>query len=462
METNLTRGSVPKHIIGFAAPTILGNLFQLSYNAADSIIIERFAGSNDLAAAATASPIMNIVIFFIVGICLGASILLGEFYGANDLRAFKRELSTSFIGGLVFTVVLAVLLIVFTKPILRALQTPEEVIPLSAGYLYIVYAGLIFTFIYNIYASALRAIGDARTPIIFLVVSAVVNVALDLLFVAGFDTGALGAAVATTIAQTVSGLLCIAYVRIKIPLLSLKRREWIVDKILLIKTVSYSWASAMQQTCLYFGKLLIQGAVNPLGVDAIVAFNAVNRLDDFAFTPQQSIAHAMSAVIAQNRGAAIPKREKSALRWGMLFEFIYGIIIGAALYIFATPAMRLFADTSGQAAIDMGLSYIHIIAFIYTMPAVTNGLQGYFRGMGLMKVTLMSTALQIATRVIASYILAPMFGIQGIALSCGIGWIAMLAYEVPMLLHNLKHLNTEIRAFENIAERKKNGKYASQ
>ena len=256
--------------------------------------------------------------------------------------------------------------------------------------------------------------------------------------------------------------MCIAYVRIKIPLLSLKRREWIVDKILLIKTVSYSWASAMQQTCLYFGKLLIQGAVNPLGVDAIVAFNAVNRLDDFAFTPQQSIAHAMSAVIAQNRGAAIPKREKSALRWGMLFEFIYGIIIGAALYIFATPAMRLFADTSGQAAIDMGLSYIHIIAFIYTMPAVTNGLQGYFRGMGLMKVTLMSTALQIATRVIASYILAPMFGIKGIALSCGIGWIAMLAYEVPMLLHNLKHLNTEIRAFDNIAERKKSGKYASQ
>jgi putative MATE family efflux protein len=432
--TDMTTGNIPKHLIRFTVPLILGNLFQLSYNAADSIIVGRFVGTRALAAVGTANPIMNIVIFFIVGICIGASVLMSEYFGAGNIKKFKREVSTTMLAGFIFTVIMIILCVLLVKPILILIQTPKEILSDATSYLRIIFCGLIFTFLYNVYSATLRSIGDSKNPLIFLIISSFLNVIMDLIFVVYFKMGVRGAGIATVIAEMLSSIFCIVYVYKKIPLLHFSRKEIIIDRALLKVTVKYSWVTALQQICLYVGKLLIQGAVNPLGVDAIATFNAVNRIDDFAFTPQQSIGSAMTTFLAQNRGAKKHERIKQGFWAGMKIETIYWCLIGVLVYFGARNLMIVFVPQKDSAVVDFGVIYLQLMAFFYLLPSLTNGLQGYFRGMGKLKITLMSTFLQIGTRVIFAYLLIRKMGIVGIALSCLAGWIVMLTYEIPLLI----------------------------
>lgn len=434
----MTTGSIPKHLIGFAVPLVLGNLFQLTYNVADSIIVGRFVGTNALAAVGTANPIMNIVMFFIIGICMGASVLMSEYFGAKDIEKLKREVSTTMIAGLIFTVIITILCILLAEPLLQLIQTPKEIISEAAMYLRIIFCGLIFTFLYNVYAATLRSIGDTKTPLKFLVISAFFNVIMDIVFVVYFKMGVAGAAIATVIAEMLSCVFCMIYVYMKVPLLHFKRKEIVLDKKLLKITVSYSWVTAMQQTCLHVGKLLIQGVVNPLGVETIATFNAVNRVDDFAFTPEQSISHGMTTFTAQNRGAKKNDRINKGFRVGMKIETLYWCIIVGIVYFGAKHIMGLFVSDQNSKVVELGTVYLRMMAFFYLLPSWTNGIQGYFRGMGDLKVTLRSTFVQMLGRVGFAYLLAPRMGIVGIALSCLAGWVLMLAYEVPIYIKHRK------------------------
>lgn len=428
---NMTKGNIPKQLLSFALPLILGNMFQLTYNMVDSIVIGKFSGKESLAAVGAANPIMNIITFFIVGICMGASVIMSEYYGAGNEEEFRKEVSTTIIVGLIFTITLSILCAILIKPILYLIQTPEEIVGLAVTYLRIILLGLVFTFFYNVYASALRSVGDSKTPIIFLMIASVINVILDIIFVGLLNKGVAGAAYSTIIAQAFSAIACMVYVYKKVPLLQLKGRQWKVDVTLLKKTVHYSWATAMQQTALYLGKFLVQGAVNPLGIDVIATFNAVTKVDDFAFIPEQSISHSMTTFIAQNRGANQEKRMKKGFLMGMLLEFAYWIIIFTVVFLASPYIMKLFVTEGDHNIVPLGVSYLRPMAFFYLLPAITNGLQGYFRGMGKMRVTLVATVVQMIFRVGLVYLLAPKFGIAGIAYACMGGWIAMLAYEIP-------------------------------
>lgn len=428
----MTTGSIHKHLIGFAVPLVLGNLFQLTYNAADSIIVGRFVGTDALAAVGTANPIMNIVMFFMIGICMGASVLMSEYFGAKDIKKFKREVSTTLIAGFIFTVMITIVCVLLAKPLLQLIQTPEEIISDAAMYLRIIFCGLIFTFLYNAYAAILRSIGDTKTPLRFLIIASVLNIVMDLIFVVYLKMGIAGAAIATVLAQMISSVFCIIYVYRKVPLLRLSREEMIVDQELLKITLNYSWVSAMQQTCLHIGKFLVQGAVNPLGVETIATFNAVNRVDDFAFTPEQSISHGMTTFIAQNRGAKNRERIDKGFWIGMKIETLYWCMIVGLVYFGAPRIMQMFVPDKTSKVVEFGVIYLRLMAFFYLLPSWTNGLQGYFRGMGDLKVTLRSTFVQMVGRVTFAYLLAPRMGIVGIALSCLAGWILMLAYEVPV------------------------------
>jgi Na+-driven multidrug efflux pump len=234
-----------------------------------------------------------------------------------------------------------------------------------------------------------------------------------------------------------SSVFCIVYVYFKVPMLRFSRKEIVLDRALLRTTINYSSVTAMQQTCLYVGKVLVQGAVNPLGVQAIATFNAVNRVDDFAFMPQQSIAQAMTTFLAQNRGAEKKERMKPGLWAGLKLESLYWVVLLIVVYFSSTSFMKLFVQGNSE-VVGLGVSYLQMMAFFYLLPGWTNGMQGYFRGMGDLKMTLMSTFMQIVGRVIASYILAPRLGVAGIAVSCFIGWIIMLIYEVPFFVRDLK------------------------
>lgn len=436
--TDMTKGDIPKQLVGFAVPLILGNLFQLSYNAADSIIVGRFVGTNALAAVGTANPIMNIAMFFIIGICMGASVLMSEYFGQGNIKKLKREISTTFISGFIFTVIIIIACIIVTKPILQLIRTPKEILPDATSYLRIIFCGLIFTFVYNVYDATLRSIGDSKIPLIFLIISSILNVVMDIIFVVYFKMGVDGAALATVIAEMLSSVFCIIYVYTKVPMLRFSRKEIVLDKTLLRITINYSWVTAMQQTCLYVGKVFVQGAVNPLGIQAIATFNAVNRVDDFAITPGRSISIGMTTFLAQNRGAKKYERIEKGFWYGMKIETLYWLVILGIVYFEAQHIMNFFVPVSNSKVVGLGVIYLQMMAFFYLLPNWTNGLQGYFRGMGDLKITLRSTFIQIIGRVAFAYLLAPKLGIVGIALSCLIGWIAMLAYEVPLWIKHRK------------------------
>ncbi len=429
----MTQGKILPILIKFTIPLVLGNLLQLTYNAVDSIIVGQYVGKEALAAVGTSNPLMTLIILFVQGICLGAGILVGTLYGAKDYRTLKREVSTAMISGVVFSLMLTVIALAATPVLLRILQVDSAIRAEAAAYLRIVMCGVVFHFIYNFFASTLRAMGDSKSPLYFLGISAVINIVGDFIFVVCFSMGTIGCAISTVLSEVLSCLLCWAYIRRRIPILNLGK-EWIVfDRVLLKQIIQYGFVSALQQSTVQLGKLGIQGIVNTMGVTATAAFTAINRIDDYAYIPEQNIGHAMTSVMAQNRGAGETKRVRAAFRVGMYIELIYGAVLGIFLLLSANPVMHLF--THDEATVVMGEQYLHLIAWMYIVPAVTNGIQGYFRGMGDLRITLWSSLMNMGVRVVACVLLVFVceMGLTALPWAYLTGWAAMMLYELPFL-----------------------------
>ena len=433
---DMTQGSITRQLISYSVPLILGNLFQLTYNAVDSIIAGRFIGKEALAAEGMASPVMNLVILGISGICMGAGVLMSEFFGAKHLEKLKREMSTAVLFGLYFSLAVTGMGIIFTPALLRLLHVPEELMKMTAVYLRIIFIGAPFTYFYNALSSALKSVGDSKTPLKFLMFSSVLNGVLDLIFIGGLGFGIVCSAVTTVAAEAVSAGLSVWYVYQKIPLLRLERGEFVMDRGLLKTTLQYGSVTALQQSCQPVGKVLIQGAVNTLGVDVIAAYNAVTRIDDFACLPEQSISHGITTFVAQNRGAQKPERMKKGFGRGLLLEFGYWIGICAVVLLIRNTVLKLFVTgESAEAIAVIGGQYLAIMAFFYIFPAFTNGFQGFYRGMGMMKMALLGTFIQTSLRVIFTWLLTPSMGISGVAFACAAGWSVMLLVEIPYYFH---------------------------
>lgn len=424
----MTEGSIARHLLAYALPLILGNFFQLTYNAVDSILIGKFAGEGALAAVSAANPVMTIVILGVSGVSIGASVLMSRFYGAGDEDALRREVATTILFGAAASLLVFAVGLALSPYILALMSVPPEILSQANTYLRIIFVGFLFTFQYNILAAALRSVGDSRTPVIFLAAASVLNGLLDVLFVALLRWGVAGAGLATVIAEGVSALLCAVYMRRHVPLLRLELREMRVDRALLSQTVASGSITALQQACQPVGKLLIQRAINAQGISMIAAFNAVSRVDDFACIPEQSISSGMMTCVAQNRGAGQRERVRRTLRTGMTLELFYGVLICAATLLCRTPVMRLFAAQDSERMVQMGVDYLTWMAFFYLLPGMTNGIQGYFRGMGEMKTTLVATAIQISVRTLVVYLLVPAVGLTAAAWACAIGWCCMLVY----------------------------------
>lgn len=439
---NMTEGGITRHLVNYSVPLIIGNLFQLTYNVVDSVIAGRFIGKEALAAEGTANPVMSIVILGISGICMGASVLMSEFFGAGEQEKLKREMSTTVIFGCFFSLAVALAGVLSAGPLLRALNVPPELLEMAGTYLRIIFLGAPFTYFYNAVSSALKSVGDSKTPLKFLAFSSVLNAVLDLIFIGGLGFGIVCSAVTTVIAEAASAVLCIVYVYRRIPMLQLRRGEFHMDRGLLKQTLRYGSITALQQSCQPVGKLLIQGAVNPLGVDIIAAFNAVNRVDDFAFTPEQSISHGITTFVAQNRGAKKTGRITRGFAAGLRLEFVYWMFICGTILLVREPVMRLFVTEGNEAIVTLGSSYLGVMAAFYLFPAFTNGIQGFFRGMGNMSITLIGTFTQTSLRVLFVYLLAPRMGMQGAAYACAVGWSVMLLVEVPYYTWYMKRIKT--------------------
>ena len=436
----MTEGRISGHLLRYAVPLILGNLFQLTYNAVDSAIVGLYVSKEALAAVGASSPVLNMLVLGISGLCVGAGVIMSEAFGGNDERTLRRELAMTLLAGGSFSFVVMVLGVIFTVPLLRLLAVPEDVMALTTAYLRVVLLGLPFTCLYNAMAQAMKSVGDSRTPLRFLIFSSVLNALLDVIFVAWLRMGAVSSAATTVAAQAASALLCVWYIRRKVPLLRLEREDWHPEKQLLKRTVSYGGTTALQSACQPIGKLMIQSVVNNLGVDAMACFNAVGRMDDYACLPAQSISQASSTFIAQNRGAGRTERIRSGFLTAMLLEFSWWPIIGLVTWFFRQPIMGLFVTGDNTEVIATGCAYLGWMALIYLCPCMTNGCQSYFRGMGHMKLTLLNTFIQISLRVLFVYLLVPTYGLHCVAFASAIGWCGMLALDFPLIGWNLGRL----------------------
>lgn len=426
---NMTQGNIYKHLIKYAVPMILGNILQLTYNAVDSMIIGKCLGEEALAAVSTSNPIMTIMILGVSGLSMGGSVIMSKYYGAGDFKNVKKEFSTTFIFSLICSLIIFAIGFILSEQILILVNTPAEILALAESYLQTIFVGFLFTFQYNIMAAAMRSIGDSRSPVIFLFISVIINIVLDILFVAVFDFGVVGAGIATVIAEAVSAFLCIIFIYKRMPMIKLTKHDLSMDRGLLKETLQIGSLTALQQAVQPIGKILIQSVINAEGVIAIGAFNAVCRLDDFACIPSQSIGSAIMTCTAQNRGAKNLDRVKETMKKGFVVALSYFPIILVVTLVLKTPAVKLLTPANSQIMIDMAVSYLTVKAWFFIMPCIMNAIQGFFRGMARMKVVLIATVLQISLRALIVSFLVPKMGIVGEAYACMIGWGCMFIFE---------------------------------
>ena len=436
----MTEGSIAGHLWRYALPLVLTNLFQLTYNAVDSAIVGRMISADALAAVSASSPVMNLLVLAISGLCVGTGVMISEAFGAGDEQGVRRALGTMLLCGVGVSVLVALGGIALMRPLLRLLAVPASISEQTGRYLSVALTGVPVVCCYNALASAAKSVGDARTPLRVLICSSVMNAALDVLAVAWLRLGVVSTAMTTVLSQLFSVVLLRALIWRRLPVLRMERGDWRLDRAMLGRMLSYGGTAALQQACQPIGKLMIQRAVNTLGVEAMACFGAVGRVDDYACLPAQSIAAASTTFLAQNRGAHQYGRLRSGFITAMLMELSWWPVIGLVTLLFRVPIMRVFIAQGDAASITEGCAYLAWMALFYLLPCMTNGCQGFFRGMGRMRVTLMGTLIQITLRVVFVYVLVPTMGLSGVAIASAIGWVCMLAAQAPLIVRALRDM----------------------
>ena len=430
MRGSLLEGNIRRQLITLALPLLLGSLLQQLYNTVDSLIIGRFLGTEAFSAVGIAGSIMNLFIFVLTGFCTGVSVIFAQMYGSGDRSAFRRESFISISLGAGITLALSALFMILLRPILRVIQSPEDLIPQIEAYLTVIIGGMIATYFYNLFSGMLRAIGDTRAATFFLFIAVAVNAAVDYLFVGLMHLGISGAAWATVLSQALSAILCLMYLLRRDRDLLCTRYECHFEKSLVKRTLVFGFSSALHQSTLYIGKIFVQGAVNTLGTPGIAAYTATTRIEGFANSFGTSFGQGLSVFVSQNTGAGNPRRVKDGLTSGMFTGILMGVAFALLMYFTALPGMRIFLDSTESAALAYGVDYLQQIALFYVLCFTGNNFVGYFRGVGRIYVPLIATTLHISIRVILSYLLAPSMGLRSVAVATGVGWMAMTVYQV--------------------------------
>ena len=339
---DLTQGGITTTLLQFTLPMLAGSLLQQCYNIADTLIVGQCIGANALAAVGSAYTLMVFLISILLGLSMGSGTVFSLQYGAGDLSALRRSIYVSLLLIGTVTILLNVAVFLWLDPILRWLQVPYDIYPLMRNYLWIIFWGIVFTFLYNFYAALLRAVGDSVTPLWFLAVSVVLNIGLDLFLILVLDQGIEGAAVATVIAQgtAASGILLYTY-KIR-PELRLHREDMRFDRSSLREITSFSTLTCVQQSVMNFGILMVQGLVNSFGTVVMAAFAAAVKIDSFAYMPVQEFGNAFSTFIAQNFGARKGDRIRRGVRSAFLITIVFSLIISLLVFFFAKPLMLIF------------------------------------------------------------------------------------------------------------------------
>lgn len=425
MENELTKGPVMKTMLRFAVPMILGDLLQQCYNIADTLIVGRFLGADALAAVGSAFSLMTFLTSILLGLAMGSGTVFSIRFGQKDSRSLKEGILASFVLLGTVTLVLNIVIFAGIDWIIRALRTPADLVGLMREYLIVIFAGMIGIFLYNFFASLLRSLGNSVVPLLFLAVSACLNIGLDLLFVAGLGRGVAGAAEATVISQYVSGIGIAVYTGVKFPHL-FRREKGVRLRFARIREItSFSALTCLQQSIMNLGILAVQGLVNSFGTTIMAAFAAAVKIDAFAYLPVQDFGNAFSIFVAQNFGAGQEERIRKGIRGAVMASLSFGAAVSLAVFVFAEPLMTLFIDAGESGVIREGVRYLRIEGSFYFMIGVLFLLYGLYRAIGKPGMSVVLTVISLGTRVGLAYGLSavPAVGVVGIWWAVPIGWL---------------------------------------
>lgn len=424
MQKDLTKGNITRTLLAFAVPMILGNMLQQLYNIADILIVGRFLGANALAAVGSAYSLMTFLTSIFIGLCMGSGSVFSICFGERDESKLKERIFVSFLCIAAVAVCIEAVVTAAINPILRLMQVPDEIYGMMREYLMVIFCGIFFTFLYNYFAFLLRAVGNSVIPLIFLAISAVLNIGLDLLFVVTFSRGVAGAAEATVISQAVSGVGLAAYTLLREPSLRVTRKHMRFSRSGIREIAKYSVLTCIQQSVMNFGILMVQGLVNSFGTTVMAAFAAAVKIDTFAYMPAQEFGNAFSLFTAQNYGARQKERIKKGVKSAVKTAIIFCLVISAAVFAGAELLMSIFIDAGEREVIAVGAQYLRVEGAFYCGIGILFLLYGYFRAVNMPLMSVVLTVISLGTRVGLAYLLAaiPAVGVVGIWWSIPIGW----------------------------------------
>lgn len=421
---DLTEGSIPKKLLLFALPLMAGNILQQLYNIVDTVVVGKYLGEDALAAVGSAYTIMILITSVIIGLCMGSSVYFSVKFGQKDENGIRQSFFISFIGIFVVTAVLIALAYALLYPLIYLLNIPAEIQPMFRNYMLVVFAGIFAIFLYNIFANLLRAVGNSVIPLVFLAVSAVTNIALDLLFILQFKWGVVGAAAATVIAQYLSGIGIMIYYFVSGVNLRVKKADMKWDKKIFKELARLSSLTCIQQSIMNFGILMVQGLVNSFGTAVMAAFAAGVKIDTLAYSPVQDFGNAFSSFVAQNYGAQKKDRVKKGVKSAGIMVICFCAAISLLVCLLGSQLMTVFIDKENVEVIAIGVKYLRIEGACYIGIGILFMLYGYFRAVDKPVMSIILTVISLGVRVALAYLLVyfTALGETGIWMSIPIGW----------------------------------------
>lgn len=440
MTKDMTVGSPMKLVLSFAVPLMFGNLFQQFYSMVDTVIVGRFLGTGPLAAVGSTGSINFLILGFCLGTCAGFAIPVAQTFGSKDFKELKR-----FVGNIIwlaaaFSLVFTVATVVLCRLILQWMNTPADIIDDAYNYIVVIFLGIPTIVLYNVLAGLLRAVGDSRTPVIFLVVASLLNIVLDLLLILVIPLGVAGAAWATVISQGISGLSCLVFIWKKFPLLHISRDDLKPRPQYMVRLLSMGVPMGLQSSITAIGSILLQTSVNGLGSVVVAAVTAANKLHQLFACVFDALSVSMSTYGGQNIGARRGDRIGAGLRAGMIIGSIYSLAALVVILLFGKPLTLLFVDSAEVAIIDQAYQFLVVQAAFYIPLAGVNVIRLLIQGMGYSKLAMFAGVFEMVARAVVALLLVPNFGFMAACFGSPIAWLMADSFLIFAYFKVMKHV----------------------
>lgn len=437
---DLTRGNPIKIIAIFSIPLLIGNLFQQFYTLSDTLIVGRFLGVNALAAVGSTNSLTFLIIGFAQGATSGLAIKTAQLFGARDYKGVRKSFATSLVISLAISIVMTTLSVVFCREILQLMQTPPEIIDQAYDFLIIIFAGFSVSIGYNLLANILRALGDSRTPLIFLVVAVVINVLIDIVLIAFMHVGTVAAGIATVSAQGISMILCIMYIRKSVPYLQLRKEDFKITKQDLKEHLRLGLPMGFQSSIIAIGSVILQLMLNTLGPQSIAAYTAAGKIDQVATLPAMSFGIAMATFVAQNLGARQYGRIIKGVKQILLLSVGISIVLGGLIILFGRPLVNLFVGNDQPAVTGLAQQYFYVVSSMYWLLSTLFVIRYTLQGLGKSLIPTIAGVFELAMRAFAGLVLVANFHFIGACLANPLAWLGSLIVLIPSYLATMKHL----------------------